>query len=79
LEAFLALYAATLPSAVQSHISAFWQAWNSGGTSQAFQRAWPAYWQHRQIFADHAKHWAEHLESQTDLAAGLVQFCLNKL
>ncbi|HJW04290.1 MAG TPA: elongation factor P maturation arginine rhamnosyltransferase EarP [Azospira sp.] len=79
LEAFLALYAATLPSAVQSHISAFWKAWNTGGTSQAFQQAWLAYWQHRQLFADHARYWAEHLESQTDLAAGLVQFCLNKL
>lgn len=79
LDAFLALYTASLPPAIRSDIGTFWQAWNTGGNSRTFPEAWPAYWRHRQVLTDHARHWAEQLNKHTDLATGLAQFCLDKL
>ena len=79
LEAFLALYSAALPPAVRGDIGAFWQAWNTGGASLPFHTAWPAYWQHRLVLADHAQRWSDQLAGHTDLATGLAQFCLDKL
>jgi uncharacterized repeat protein (TIGR03837 family) len=76
LDAFLQRYTEGLnPEAAQATVDVF-QAWNSVGE---LRPAWKAFLAARREIADHAARWADRLAEQPDLAAGLVNFCANKV
>lgn len=74
LNAFLDLYCAGLPSAVESDLRNFWHAWNRGTPVN-----WADFWQHRVAVQRHANTWKTTISGREDLASSLVSFCKNKL
>lgn len=76
LGAFLDRYCGALPPEAASDVRAFWDAWNRGDGAG---EAWPDFWRHRALLAQHARHWADGLLGQLGLAASLVQFCNKRL
>jgi uncharacterized repeat protein (TIGR03837 family) len=72
LEAFLQLYCAELSPLSAAAQRDFWMAWNGEGDIEA---AWRAYAEALPALRSAAENWAVRLESGTNLAAALVQFC----
>ena len=78
LEAFLDRYTAELPEPAQGALPAFWRAFNAEDGAAA-AAAWPAFRAASEALRRHGRHWADHLASLPDLAAGLVEFALRRL
>ena len=76
IDAFLDAYCADLPPEAAAQLRAFWQAWNAG---EGAGQGWAGFWQHRDVLEAHARHWAEALTKNGDLAWNLVQFCRTKV
>ena len=76
LEAFLELYGAELSPSAARAMRDFWSAWNGEGAVAA---AWRAYADALPELHAAAAAWAQRLESGTNLAAALVQFCANQV
>lgn len=75
LQAFLKRYGAGLEADQAAALRALWEGWNrAAGAGDA----WAGFWRHRAAIQAHASVWAEHLRSQGDLAAKLVNFLKNK-
>ncbi|MBI5792882.1 MAG: elongation factor P maturation arginine rhamnosyltransferase EarP [Rhodocyclales bacterium] len=68
LEAFLAIH----PAGVA--LRPFWLAWNGAGPMD-----WPRFSDSLPALAEPMREWSRTLSSRPDLAAGLVQFCLQRL
>ncbi len=73
LDATLATYAADLPTAARVALTHFWRVWNGAVPASALD--WNGFWQHRGIYAVHARRWAHQLNVLGSLAAHLVEFC----
>lgn len=71
LDAFLDLYCADLETDIARRIRSFWHGWNGDGFALT---AWQDLLETRAGTANHARHWAQTLAGQTDLASGLVNF-----
>jgi uncharacterized repeat protein (TIGR03837 family) len=69
LDAALAHYAASLPSAAKAAIGRFWHAWNGVGPLD-----WADFWGHRPTLRARADTWADELASVGDLAGNLADF-----
>lgn len=76
LDAALNLYTAGLSADASSAFVRFWHAWN--GVNGALLD-WQDFWQHQEIFANHAQHWAQKLTAVGDLSSHLVKFCETQL
>lgn len=76
LEAFLGLYCEGLSPLSVTALRDFWYAWNGAGDIGA---AWRAYTETLPALRAAAADWAVRLESGTNLAAALVQFCANQV
>jgi uncharacterized repeat protein (TIGR03837 family) len=68
LDAFLAIHPAG------EHLSGFWHAWNSAGPTD-----WQDFAARLSSLKTPMKNWAASLSARTDLANGLVQFCLERI
>ena len=68
LDAFLSIHPAGL------QLKAFWQAWNGRGTAD-----WAEFAERLPTLGAPAEQWAKALAARPDLAAKLVQFCLDRL
>jgi len=69
LDAALAHYAASLPSAAKTAVGRFWHAWNGAGAPD-----WADFWRHRPALRARADTWADELASIGDLAGNLAEF-----
>lgn len=78
LEAFLALYCASLPQSAARAVSAMWRAWN-GAPGSSVHDGWREYWKHRRELVANAKAWSAQLMAAPELAAKLAQFCADRL
>ncbi len=76
LDAFLDLYCAEMAPSSSATLRNFWHAWNGDGDIDA---AWRAYAEAVPELDAAAEKWALRLESGTNLAAALVQFCANQV
>lgn len=76
LEAFLQLYCEELSPLSALAIRGFWSAWNREGDIDA---AWRNYADALPALRTRAENWAARLETGTNLAAALVQFCANQV
>ncbi|MDD5250534.1 MAG: elongation factor P maturation arginine rhamnosyltransferase EarP [Rhodocyclaceae bacterium] len=76
LEAFLALYAASLDSDARQAVCAFSRAWNGGGNVAA---AWPALRRALPQLAAHGAPWARQIALPGNLAENLAQFCRERI
>lgn len=76
LDAFLALYCRTLPTAPHKALIRFWRAWNGQGD---VAEAWPAFRAALPRLQAHASAWAAEIAEPGDLAGNLVRFCALRL
>jgi len=73
LNAFLDRYCAGLQPATEAAIREMWRAWNAED-ADAIASAWRDFHAHRDDLQIHARHWADQLAKQADLATNLVTF-----
>ncbi|HMA31292.1 MAG TPA: elongation factor P maturation arginine rhamnosyltransferase EarP [Casimicrobiaceae bacterium] len=78
LEAFVDRYTAEMPGVARGALLAFWRAFNAEDGAAA-AAAWPAFRAASEALRRHGLHWAGHLASLPDLAAGLVEFTQRRL
>lgn len=78
LEAFLDRYTADLPEPGLTALSTFWRAFNAEDGA-ATATAWPTFLASSGALCRHGRHWAAHLATLPDLAAGLVEFWRSRL
>lgn len=76
LEAFLDRYLKPLEPVQRDAVSDFWRAWNGHGDPAL---TWPAIRTALPVLQRHAAAWADSLTGNTDLAANLVKFCLDRI
>ncbi|MCO8163100.1 elongation factor P maturation arginine rhamnosyltransferase EarP [Pseudomonas sp. 21LCFQ010] len=76
LEAFLALYLATLPAEAAQATAELWRAWSAGEELQEGWQQLNRYWPQMR---EHAEHWCQQQAARSDLASALVQFYRNSL
>lgn len=74
LEAFLDLYCAALPDAAAQAVKELWLAWNRG---EDCAPRWQAFTQHWPALQQHARSWSAEQIAHGDLAANMVQSCIN--
>jgi uncharacterized repeat protein (TIGR03837 family) len=74
LQAFLDLYCVGLNAEAAAAVQGFWLAWNRGFDCQ---QHWQQFEQHWPELQQHARHWSAEQISHGDLAANMVQSCLN--
>ena len=75
LKAFLDCYCQGLPGKIATDLMNFWYSWNRGVLDVG---AWEKFWQHAIVLQQHAQHWGNALNQQTNLITRLVQFCMEK-
>jgi uncharacterized repeat protein (TIGR03837 family) len=73
LDAFLDRYCAGLQSATETAVRELWRAWNAEDAG-AIASAWRDFLAHRGDLEMHARHWADQIAKQVDLATNLVTF-----
>lgn len=76
LEAFLQLYKTVLPEADAATLIEIWHAWNGAGDIGAAWRKCEQIWPAVRLAAET---WSDRLDTGTNLAAALVQFCANRV
>lgn len=76
LDAFLALYTASMPPDMAAAVHALWCDWNGVGQ---VSNTWPAFAAHHAALIRHGENWAGQLRCLGDLAANLVQFSRNRI
>lgn len=74
LDAALAHYARTLPTAARDALARFWHAWNGAG-----QPDWTEFQRHRTALRQRAAEWASELAEVGDLAGNLALFTKTQL
>jgi uncharacterized repeat protein (TIGR03837 family) len=78
LEAFIDRYLAGAGADEAAALRAFWSAWNEGDPA-ATASAWPSFRAAFPALTRHGDAWAAALAAESDLAARLVRFCLDRL
>lgn len=76
LNAFIKLYNQELSSAAGNALRVLWRGWNSDGDMQA---GWQATLEVLPELTEHAEAWCQHLATQINISAALVNFHLNWL
>lgn len=76
LEAFLDRYTAGLAQQAQQPLLNLWRAWNR---EEGVAEAWGPFLAELKTLSSHARHWAQELAEQTDLATNLVHFAQKPL
>lgn len=74
LTAFLDLYCDDLDSGAAAAVRELWLAWNRGADCQ---QHWQVFMQHWPRLQTHAQQWSARQVAQGDLAANMVQSCIN--
>lgn len=76
LTAFLDLYTKEMPPALAAAVNSMFLAWNTGN---GLPEAWRQFLSMRNEIVAHTRNWSNLLGERPNLAANLVNFCLNEL
>ena len=76
LTAFLDLYTKEMPPALAAAVNSMFLAWNTGN---GLPEAWQQFLTMRNEIVAHTRNWSNLLGERPNLAANLVNFCLNEL